>query len=1369
MALIDYQLPAKQPTPEGLQHVTNPLLQPKSLEERMAHFPEEVYLATAESHLMRFCKAILGEAGAGQLRKQYLLTRLQQVIQGSHFFDLDRFYGALFGVKRSVSEVLSVDPYSDTATSDQWSEEHAKDASYRSRITQFARAIGYGATPTGMELIAESLLTVDCDVIESYVQSDEGVRTYAELEALYPTYDDMEGLTYNELMGIGSESVLAGNERREFLIRPHREITLDESYDLGRVLQRLKPADARYVIDWRGVSVHDPLMVRGIASDSEWWEVIDQVGRRPVGVTDPYLASGSTPTEQPRPAFASRQGEAWTYLGDLAGVVAYSDNFGTLDRLPTQRIVLKDGSFIDYDMRNALTTVRNILAGRSVSDSVLIAAPYVGPRITGTSSPQTGFSRIYVDRVPIEDLITTLNQVPELTPPHSDPKERYWVSPERQGNDPVAEIIEFRLTGPRLVNYFTFTVAHYPHEASLQVYNDATGLWDEVFKRTITDSYPAFLPPVTNGNGHPQHSIWGTNHWLECSAKVPARTAQRFRIVLKRIKGAWPQFPYWQNTWTLGLGTTVLARQGLPPYSLALQGIDVGYRVDSKADLPAASSLIGTSTDVLGSLVQHVARHEPAASLIADDPKPWRSDAQPVHYAVVNMFMDTRDSMGDGQIIDRFFVDPMTVGVHCTLYYSNDDGDPSSFDDPEGFYRDLFWTPVPRDYTLQKGYMYLPPTKARFWKFEFTNLCPEPFETLLPVTRKVKVFPGDIVRTWVISLFTGQGQEQMPVGMKTHIDVNFSPKFTDSTMFIEQKSVAAITQARPTEAVVNSDLVSALTLAQNSFWFRFLNWQQGQYAPRFQKVGQHRYEEKEVAVAFKVGFFVGLKALQPYRLDFQADNNPEVYEDTFQDSRNIVPVGFTWNLDPGYLWTGTSSDSSATSRPLVSNDDVTAVQFATIQTEPLQLVPDDDFRDPALVDYDWLDPDNWHVYGDAVLLYQAADNTVLIKRYSQPPPKEIIHTPGMVQPMVNPVFESRPFQVPDEDAAAATSGGIESGLISPSIAGRIWAAVRVTADTALTNPLYLQITNKDGILLAEKRITLAQGQMAEEYVGYDIGNFYQPPPPLKAYEPRGLNEPPLHPVANGDPDVEIPVPPEPVVEVSDSLVRIRLIQKGKSDDDFTLDTLSLFDEGILWEFSNNGGQTFYPARGIKNNDEGILVFPEPGNALVWRVRGVRPGMTVSNLKIRPWYTGHKNVRANSTHRGPNVSTFDHFPPIQEDPAFNGWKKPIPRWWFSISRRFPILNVQGIPNATEFARFYARHTDDDMTGLFDSAQRMYLAVRDISERLDLAFSMSTDRSGSIFNRAAIDSAGADEVAAYFKLHPPPPGGLIAPPLHPTGST
>ena len=40
---------------------------------------------------------------------------------------------------------------------------------------------------------------------------------------------------------------------------------------------------------------------------------------------------------------------------------------------------------------------------------------------------------------------------------------------------------------------------------------------------------------------------------------------------------------------------------------------------------------------------------------------------------MVNFYVDTRDSSGNAQAIDQIFLDPLYVGAHCTLYYSNSD------------------------------------------------------------------------------------------------------------------------------------------------------------------------------------------------------------------------------------------------------------------------------------------------------------------------------------------------------------------------------------------------------------------------------------------------------------------------------------------------------------------------------------------------------------------------------------------------------------------------------------------------------------------------------------------------------------------------
>jgi hypothetical protein len=142
--LIQIQGEPSEIQPDIARTETNLLLAPKSLYDRMQHFPEGVYDLAPESKFVKFLKVLLGDAGAGQLRKHILQQRLSSTLQGSHFYNLDRFYGPLFNVTRNADEVLDFDPYTQAATRDQWARAHSKDSSYRSRIEQFARALLYG-------------------------------------------------------------------------------------------------------------------------------------------------------------------------------------------------------------------------------------------------------------------------------------------------------------------------------------------------------------------------------------------------------------------------------------------------------------------------------------------------------------------------------------------------------------------------------------------------------------------------------------------------------------------------------------------------------------------------------------------------------------------------------------------------------------------------------------------------------------------------------------------------------------------------------------------------------------------------------------------------------------------------------------------------------------------------------------------------------------------------------------------------------------------------------------------------------------------------------------------------------------------------
>lgn len=149
--------------------IAEPLAAPTPLtSSNLAILPDSIYNLTQDSHLFRFLISIAGESGASQIKKQMLLPKLAQSLDGTHFHDLDLLYGNTLGLARLPSESYTYNPTGGLLTQAQWVEVKAKDASYRSRCLIWMRAILYGATVRGIALAAQAALGVECDVFERY-------------------------------------------------------------------------------------------------------------------------------------------------------------------------------------------------------------------------------------------------------------------------------------------------------------------------------------------------------------------------------------------------------------------------------------------------------------------------------------------------------------------------------------------------------------------------------------------------------------------------------------------------------------------------------------------------------------------------------------------------------------------------------------------------------------------------------------------------------------------------------------------------------------------------------------------------------------------------------------------------------------------------------------------------------------------------------------------------------------------------------------------------------------------------------------------------------------------------------------------------
>lgn len=424
--LLRLQAPSGAINSSALKRVTDPISIMPNPEDRMRHFFEGLYNLAPESHLSRFVKTLLGDAGVGYLSKMFVHARTQSILATMRFADLDAFYGAVLGLPRMSWERTDPSRYFMANTPAEWDEIEARDASYRARIEAFSRSVGLGATPQGIIGIAESLLSVECRLYESYLIIDEGgdnvppdlpigARTYGRVEQDFPRYIDMNDKTYADIEGgYGTVGRTDGNDRTHFTIRPMRLISNEERHQLMRVMERFRPVGSIFSIDPQGVALHSVAKIRGVSTDSSHWEVLTSVS--PPRAHTPLYVSGSDdvtvnddPTYQERfditrPALSGYQGEVWSYNSDIIRATAYREIMeGMWPTLPDpdsyeqritpppgwlssgaspglqvnfQRVHYTNGTR-DYHPAKGVADHGQILLGRAASSGISTASPVI--------------------------------------------------------------------------------------------------------------------------------------------------------------------------------------------------------------------------------------------------------------------------------------------------------------------------------------------------------------------------------------------------------------------------------------------------------------------------------------------------------------------------------------------------------------------------------------------------------------------------------------------------------------------------------------------------------------------------------------------------------------------------------------------------------------------------------------------------------------------------------------------------------------------------------------------------------------------------------------------------------------------------------
>ncbi|MGW7100377.1 DUF7297 family protein [Streptomyces sp. NPDC054838] len=416
--LMPLQADITVPQAASLASGTGLLVADVAIAEQLRHFPEEVYDLRPTSHLVRLMQAVLGESGVGQLRKRLLLAQLQSLsAAGARFFDLDRFYGPLFGATRTDAEQLPINPMETaTATAAEWESVEAADASFRDRMTSLAAAIAQGGTLPGLKAAAEAVSGAEVDVFESWAlieaaaDPDEAGHDWEWMEGA--NWSAYEGEIWGVLEGVPFFGRSGTLSRSELLVRVHRDYPVtaegrvqraSDEQALVRVLARLKPAHMLLTVDTQGVSALHPRAISAVYGDSEHWEIATRVtpGSVPLG-TSPYPLSPQqeadgvdpgSPRVLPRPPLVTKLGDEWSYGSQMPTCRSYSfapgadEDFTEPGPIPDQAfdqldqvVVWRDGSSTAYSAALGAMDPLLIQAARASSDGVLIANPYSGDR-----------------------------------------------------------------------------------------------------------------------------------------------------------------------------------------------------------------------------------------------------------------------------------------------------------------------------------------------------------------------------------------------------------------------------------------------------------------------------------------------------------------------------------------------------------------------------------------------------------------------------------------------------------------------------------------------------------------------------------------------------------------------------------------------------------------------------------------------------------------------------------------------------------------------------------------------------------------------------------------------------------------------------
>jgi hypothetical protein len=399
-------------------------------------------------------------------------------------------------------------------------------------------------------------------------------------------------------------------------------------------------------------------------------------------------------------------------------------------------------------------------------------------------------------------------------------------------------------------------------------------------------------------------------------------------------------------------------------------------------------------------------------------------------------------------------------------------------------YASMFWTPIPRDYIAQRGWMKLPPTQAKFIKLEFTNLQAVYNEVYIPVNQTVLTFPPTVMRDFAESqALTERAQQTHELGNVIQASLAGKLPFTDFPTITGTGGTGK--GYTNTEAYVVDDYNSAQNFyAARGVNWGYENWHPGISAPRWSSTSEHVYTTQIVTRTTTVAYQVGLRQISFARTLYTGNDTVGCYDDALFDELNISSSSWIFETDQQALSSGQAQQAQATSVTFGASRDVRGVQFAAQQSPPVQILPDSGFDDPQRR--------YWQLVGDAQVVPDVSKIPV-IGSVLELTRSVVLGYWGDIAPVYltygGMALAALTWgQLAQGAHTSETLGGIASLPQKQPVGGRLYAAARVFAEQDLVSPLWVQIVDTvTGAVLSEESAVVKRDQVTEWYTSYTLG------------------------------------------------------------------------------------------------------------------------------------------------------------------------------------------------------------------------------------------------------------------------------------------